>query len=216
MGPTKYHTRIILIALFGVAMAYFEAAVVIYLRELYYPGGFSFPLKLIPIRLIYIELFREAATIIMLVTVAGLAGKKFWERFGYFITLFGVWDIFYYIWLKITVSWPSSFLEYDILFLIPLPWIGPVIAPVLVAILMVVFGFLITGLYARGYAFKPTAITWVLSISATAILMYSFMQDTDATLRQQMPHDYPYILLITGLLLYTIAFWFSYRRAKKE
>jgi hypothetical protein len=216
MRPTKYHTRIIMTALFGMAMAFFEAAVVVYLRELYYPHGFSFPLRLIPLRLIYIELFREAATIIMLTVVAGLAGKKFWERFGYFIILFGVWDIFYYIWLKITVNWPSSLLEYDILFLIPLPWVGPVIAPVLVAILMVVFGFLITVLYARGYTFKPTAFTWTLSIAATTILLYSFMRDTDATLRQQMPHDYPYILLIAGLLLYMVAFWNSYIRAKKE
>ena len=111
MNQTRYATRLFLILLFGVAVAYFEAAVVVYLRELFYPDGFSFPLTVIPLSLYAIELFRELATIVILITVAALAGKRFWERFGFFIILFGVWDIFYYIWLKTTINWPSSLLD---------------------------------------------------------------------------------------------------------
>jgi len=196
-------------------MGYFEAAVVVYLRELFYPGGFSFPLKLMSERLIIIELFREASTIAMLIAVAALAGKKFWERFGYFLILFGVWDIFYYIWLKATINWPSSIFDWDILFLIPLPWIGPVIAPSLVALLMIVTGIAITRLFNRGYDFKPTGITWLLAVIATIAILYSFMRDIDAGLYQTVPKPYCYRMLCAGLVLYAAAFIPSYRKARR-
>lgn len=212
MAQIEYRTRIILILLFGVSFAYVEATVVVYLRELLYPEGFTFPLKLMPLNLITIELFRELVSIVMLVAVAAVTGKKFWERFGYFITLFGVWDIFYYIWLKVTIDWPSSLLDWDILFLIPIPWIGPVIAPVLVALLMVITGLSITSLFVRGYTFRPTVLAWVLSVVGTAALLFSFMGDTGATLHQQMPQPYIYGFLIVGLLLYLIAYLVSYRK----
>jgi len=194
-------------------MAYVEAMVVVYLRELLYPEGFSFPLKLMPLNLIVMELSRELASIAMLVAIAAIAGKKFWERFGYFIILFGTWDIFYYVWLKVTIGWPSSLFDWDILFLIPIPWIGPVIAPVLVALLMVIIGLSITSLFARGYTFRPTALAWVLSVVGTTAILFSLMRDTGATLYQQMPQPYMYGLLIVGLLLNLIAYLVSYRRA---
>ena len=213
MAQRDHRTKIILILLFGVAMAYVEAMVVVYLRELLYPEGFSFPLKLMPLNLIVMELFRELASIVMLVAVAGIAGKKFWERFGYFIILFGTWDIFYYVWLKVTIDWPSSLFDWDILFLIPIPWIGPVIAPVLVALLMVVTGLSITSLFVRGYTFRPTALAWILSVVGTTAILFSFMRDTGATLHEQMPQPYMYGFLIVGLLLNLIAYLVSYRRA---
>jgi len=212
VAQRDHRIRVIFILLFGVAMAYVEAMAVVYLRELLYPEGFSFPLKLIPLNLIAMELFRELASVVMVVAVAAIAGKKFWERFGYFIILFGIWDIFYYIWLKVTIDWPSSFFDWDILFLMPIPWIGPVIAPVLVALLMVITGLSIISLFARGYTFRPTALAWVLSVFGTAALLFSFMRDTGATLYQQMPQPYMYGLLIVGLLLILIAYLVSYRK----
>ena len=193
-------------------MAYVETMAVVYLRELLYPEGFSFPLKLMPLNLIAMELSRELASIVMLVAVAAIAGKKFWQRFGYFIILFGIWDIFYYIWLKVAIDWPSSLFDWDILFLIPIPWIGPVIAPVLVALLMVITGLSITSLFAQGYTFRPAALAWVLSAVATAAILFSFMRDTGATLYQQMPQPYMYGFLIVGLLMNLIAYLVSYRR----
>ncbi len=212
MAQRDHRTRVIFIILFGVAMAYVEAMVVVYLRELLYPEGFSFPLKLMPLNLIAMELSRELASIVMLVAVAAIAGKKFWERFGYFIILFGIWDIFYYIWLKVTIDWPSSLFDWDILFLIPIPWIGPVIAPILVALLMVITGLSITSLFVRGYTFRPTALAWILSVVGTTALLFSFMRDTGATLYQQMPQPYMYGLLIVGLLLNLMAYLLSYRK----
>ncbi len=213
---SDFNKKLLYISLFAVAMAYFESAVVVYLRELYYPEGFTLPLKVINNRMIRIELFRELATIIMMITVSAVCGKRFWERFGYFLILFGVWDIFYYIFLKITLGWPSSLFDWDVLFLIPVPWIGPVIAPSLVALIMIIIGFSITGLFNTGYHFKPTAITWFLTIIATGMILFSFMYDTDATLRLENPQPYFYWLLISGLTLYLVAYLHSYREAVKQ
>jgi hypothetical protein len=211
-----YRNKIILLIIFGVAMGYFEAALVIYLRELYYPDGFSFPLIIIPERIILVELIREISTIVMLIAVAAVSGRKFWERFGYFIIIFGIWDIFYYVWLKVILDWPSSLFDYDILFLIPLPWIGPVIAPVLISILMISFGIIITKIYDRGHVFRPSVSSWILAIPATLVILYSFMRDTQAGLYQTSPQPYAYWLLGIGIILYTVSFIIAWRRSDKS
>ncbi len=203
---TAYSGKLLLVAFFAIAFAYVETTVVLYLRELIYPEGFSFPLKEIPQRLIMIELLRELATMIMLITVALIIARRTWERFAYFVFAFGIWDIFYYVWLKATINWPASLTEWDVLFLIPLPWIGPVLAPVLIALLMTVVGFLIIRLTNRGGYFRPPILSWILAAAATALILYSFMSDTNATLRLQMPQPYSYPLLIAGLLLYVVGF----------
>jgi hypothetical protein len=204
------------ILVFGIAMALVEAAVVAYLRALYYPEGFAFPLKLITARHFIVELGREAATIFMLVSVAALIGKRFWEKFAYFIICFGFWDIFYYVWLKLILGWPSSLLDWDILFLIPLPWIGPVIAPVSIAIMMILAGLLIIALYKRGYDFRPSFLTWVLTIIGTLTILYSFMRDTGAGLHQQMPLPYRHDLLIAGEILYVLALFLAWRNTVRK
>jgi len=203
--------KIFWILIFSIAMALVEAAVVAYLRALYYPEGFAFPLELITVRHFIVELGREAATIFMLLSVAALSGKRFWEKFAYFVICFGFWDIFYYLWLKLALGWPSSLLDWDILFLIPLPWIGPVIAPVSIAIMMILAGLLIIALYKRGYDFRPSFLTWVLTIIGTLTILYSFMRDTGAGLHQQMPLPYRYDLLIAGELLYVLALFLAWR-----
>lgn len=213
---TGYAGKLLLVATFAVAFAYVETTVVIYLREIIYPEGFSFPLKQIPPRLIVIELLRELATMIMLTALAIGIARRAWERFGYFVFAFGVWDVFYYVWLKATINWPSSLTEWDVLFLIPLPWIGPVIAPALIAALMVVTGFLIVRLISSGGLFRPPIVSWMMAWAATALVLYSFMRDTDATLRLQMPRPYSYLILTAGLLLYIVGFVISYRMALRS
>ena len=216
LSRTDYRVKVLLLLLFGAAMAYCEAAVVVYLRGLFYPEGFSFPLKLIPRSFIAVEVFRELATIVMLVTVATIVAKTFWERFGYFMILFGIWDIFYYVWLKTTIDWPSSLFDWDVLFLIPLPWIGPVMASLLVALSMFIMGLAITHLFAQGYSFKLTPLGLILSALGIIVIVLSFIWDTSATLHQQMPQPYHYSLLIVGLVLCLIAFMIAYRLSAKR
>jgi len=198
--------RVLLVSLFAVAFGFVESSVVVYLRSLYYPEGFTFPLKVISEAHIAVELAREGATIVMLVAVGWLAGATGWQRFGYFVVAFGIWDIFYYVWLKVVLDWPAALSDWDVLFLIPLPWISPVIAPVLISILMVVCGVLMILRIQQGRHFRPTLISWVLALAATVIAVYSFTYDVEATLRGGMPSPYPYGCLLVSLVLYTSAF----------
>jgi hypothetical protein len=212
MNNMNMVSKIFWIAIFAVAMAFVESAVVVYLRAIFYPDGFQLPLRTITDYKIIVEIFREVATIFMLMSVAFLAGKGRWERFAWFLLSFGVWDIFYYVWLKVLVDWPSSLFTWDILFLIPLPWIGPVIAPLSVSFMIIIFSVLITRLIHNGHDFKPAASSYIFAISAIAVLLYSFMHDTGATLHQQIPKPYRYGLLITGDILFITAFLISYAR----
>jgi hypothetical protein len=208
--------KILWVTVFGIAMALVEAAIVVYLRAIYYPDGFSFPLKVIPLQHYIVELGREAATILMLMSVAALCGKQFWERFAHFIVCFGIWDIFYYVWLRVAIAWPTSLFDSDILFLIPLPWIGPVIAPVTISVFMIVIGLFIITLYRNGHEFRPSLLTWVFTITGTLIILYSFMKDLDASIHLQMPLPYRYDLLAAGLVLYAAAFFLAWRNTVKK
>ena len=210
MNRTSLISKIFWLVIFAIAMAFVESAVVVYLRAIFYPDGFKFPLKAITDYKIIIEVFREAATIFMLLSVTFLAGAKRWERFAYFMLTFGVWDIFYYIWLKVLINWPASILDYDILFLIPIPWISPVIAPASISLLMIIFSILIAHSIQNGHDFRPTLLSRILASAGIAFILYSFMRDINATLHQQMPKPYHYEFLIIGDIMFVAAFMISY------
>lgn len=130
------------LATYAIAMALVEAAIVVHLRHVYYAAN---PLALFPLVLLNpddlaLELAREFATVIMILAVAMLAVRGFMRRFAAFVYVFGLWDVFYYIWLKVYLGWPTQWLEWDILFLIPWPWFGPWLAPVLIALLFTFWG----------------------------------------------------------------------------
>lgn len=194
--------RLFWVSLFSVSFAFVEAAVVVYLRSIYYPEGFSFPLKLISPAHLPVELVRELSTIIMLAAVGILAGTTRWSRFAFFAIAFGVWDIFYYVWLKLTLDWPASLFDWDVLFLIPVPWIGPVIAPAVISLLLITAGWMILGKESSGAAFKPGRLAWALAIFGSAIVLFTFVWDFDATLRFRMPQPYRYDLFLVGIACY--------------
>jgi hypothetical protein len=210
----NFFSRILTVSIFAAAMGYLEAAVAVYLRRLYYPDGFIFPLR-IPSEIAGIEIAREAATIIMLLTVAMLAGKRFWKRFGYFLILFGVWDIFYYIWLKVVIDWPAGILDTDVLFLVPLPWIGPVIAPVLVSLLMIIIGISLTHRLDTGIKFSPPLLSWIMGGAATLIILYSFITGSADLSKPVEPEDYNYPILFVGLIFYGISYMWALRKSEK-
>ncbi|MGD2034015.1 MAG: hypothetical protein PVF73_03090 [Bacteroidales bacterium] len=170
----KKQPVILWILLFGITMGFFESAVVIYLREIYFPGGFDFPLRPMSDRIYSTELFRELASLLMIVSVAYIAGSNALNRFGYFLFIFAVWDIFYYVFLRLFILWPESFLTWDVLFLIPVAWIGPVICPLILSVTMLVLAFLILDrdhhkkLKVPGYA-------WGLLTSGSVVVVLSFI-----------------------------------------
>lgn len=147
---------------FSVAFAYIESAVVVYLRAIFYPDGFTFPLQMFDVtalgkRLTVTEIGREAATLVLIVTAAWLFGRNRQQRSAYVLVIFAVWDIFYYVWLKVLLDWPASIMDWDVLFLIPYVWASAVLCPVLVAMAMFAFGVAILWRSARG---KPLSIEW--------------------------------------------------------
>lgn len=166
-----------LVILFSIAMGFLESAVVIYLREHYYPQGFQFPLVPVSLTTGITEIGREAATVIMLICIGWLAGFNATTRFAYFILSFAVWDIMYYIGLKLVLNWPVSILEWDILFLIPFPWLGPVLAPCLLSVLMIILAlFLLKNSMQKLSQLLP-AKSWMLLIFGSLICIGSFLYE---------------------------------------
>ena len=165
------------LATFGVAMGFLEAVVVVYLRLLFYPEGFAFPLRPMSPALLSIESLREISTIVMLITVSILAGSGFLRRFSFFLIIFGVWDIFYYVWLKALVNWPSTLLDWDVLFLIPVIWTGPVLAPVICSGTMIALGGYFLVLLNKGYSVRMRRSEWFLMGIGTLLIFFTFVWD---------------------------------------
>jgi hypothetical protein len=163
--------------LYAVAMGLLESAVVIDLRALYYPTGFSFPIVPIGRTIAITELFREVATMVMLLAPGAMVTRRALERFAWFIYCFGVWDLFYYVFLKVVLDWPATWLEWDLLFLLPMPWVGPVLAPCIVAVGMVVFGVSILEGRRRNAQATVMWTEWVLLLVSVALMLYAFMEE---------------------------------------
>ena len=168
---------IIWVSLFAIAMGFMESSVVIYLRQIYYKDGFQFPLRVIDAFIGRVEFIREFATIIMLIAIGFMAGKTKLQRFAYFVFAFAIWDLFYYIFLYLFLAWPSSLSTWDILFLIPVPWVGPVWAPCLLSLLMIT-GSLYTILQIeKDKYFRIHPLHWWMLISGAFVCIVSFMWD---------------------------------------
>ena len=199
-----------------ISLAYIESAVVVYLRELYYPDGFYFPMKIIQNYIAWIEIGREAATIIILWFSAVLAADKFKQRFAFFLFNFGIWDIFYYVWLKVFLNWPAEWLEWDVLFLIPLPWISPWEAPVIVSIGLIICAYLILKNPDRFPEHIFNKQEWIIEIICASLILWSFLWQTDNVLKGGIPDYYPWWLFIigfvSGILVFLNRFFNKFRQ----
>jgi len=158
-----------------------ESAVVVYLRHIAYPAGFAFPLQPFPAGLLLTEVLREGFTLLMLLCAVWLAGSSRWKRLGGFLWSFAVWDLGYYLFLKLLLGWPPSLLTWDLLFLIPLPWSGPVLTPALNALTMLWMGWVMMR-KAPAFQLERPAAFWlpvllgcVLTIGAYAWPWLTYM-----------------------------------------
>ncbi len=173
MTKQPLFSKMIWLILFSIAFGLLESVIVVYLRELYYPQGFNFPLANIPPNVYFTEIGREVATLLMLASIGILVGRTAYEKFAFFLISFGVWDIFYYVFLKMILGWPASFLTWDILFLIPIVWLGPVLAPMLCALSMISLGIL----YLSKKDIRFSRLEWSLLIAGSLLILYSFLRD---------------------------------------
>jgi hypothetical protein len=221
----KYETarRWIWVGVFAVAFAWVEGAVVVYLREIFYAGSFYFPIvvnwdnkEYVANPLTSIEIIRESATIIMLAAIGCLSGNNYWQKFSFFMIAFGVWDIFFYLWLKVMVNWPESLLTWDILFLIPLPWVAPVITPVLISLAMIAAGSLIICYDEKGVEIKFFWYDWAIVMGCGLLMIIAFCWDwkniirlPDGTERTGIPNPFLWGLYLPAYFLSVC--WFGIR-----
>jgi hypothetical protein len=185
MAFYKAFYTLIWITFLAVAMAFLESAVVIYLRELYYPAGFDFPMVTMPGRIALTEILREVATVIMLLAMGFLAGKNARQRFAWFIYSFAIWDIFYYVFLKIFLDWPSSWFTWDILFLVPVVWTGPVLAPVLVSFTMIILALTILYFDQKQEQWLMGKLSIFMVILGSVLIFLSFIWDFSSFMQRQ-------------------------------
>ena len=185
-------------ALYAIAMAAVESAVVVYLRAQHTGAA---PLSVLqyelPSHLLTIEIAREAATLLMLIAVAAIAGRNAWEGFLYFAFAFGLWDICYYVWLWVFIGWPPSLLTWDVLFLIPVPWIGPVLAPVIVSLCLVGGALWLLSRPER----RLSRRAWALGTFGCAIVLLSFMIDHNYVFEATDPPRFRWELFWAGILV---------------
>jgi hypothetical protein len=193
------------LSVFAVSFALVECAAVIYLRRLYYPEGFSFPLKPMAPDVAGVEIFREAATIIMLGAVAAAAGKGAVQKFAFFMFLFGTWDVFYYAWLWIFTGWPGSFFTPDLLFLVPAAWWGPVLAPLIVAATLCAASVIIIRRGEAGASLVPKWRDAAPAITGVLMILYAFMSDSAVLMAGKPPPPFKWGLFGLGETLAVVA-----------
>jgi hypothetical protein len=208
------------VALFAVAMAFFESAVVVYLRAVWQIGDSLFPVKpFLEERandpLLRVEAAREAATLVLFLALAwavarahavrggGAAPRKRVVWWAVVLLAFGVWDIFYYVWLVVCLGWPASLATWDVLFLLPVQMTGPVYAPVSVSVLMIAGALLFLHCENTGRRVRLDAWVWVLFAAAFAAILASFytngVPSTGGKGEADLVYWWPLLILGDGL-----------------
>ena len=236
MTPSPTARTLLIVALFAIAMGYLESAVVIYIRAIYYPLGFNFPMKIISQSLMLTEFWREVATIIMLLGIALIAGKTVIARFAYFIYAFAIWDIFYYVFLYLLIQWPPQLLTWDVLFFIPTTWIGPVIAPIINSLTMTALALIILLSPQRKTPFKLGWFIWTLLIEGSIIIILAYTYEYATFLLQRfsfaqifssanapeqlqyatsyIPQHFPWFIFLLGQSIHLLAIGLILKRVR--
>jgi hypothetical protein len=220
MHPFPLRRTLIALLLFGSGFGYLEAAVVSYLRLLHEPARQRFhpgrsPAELFPLLtveqrlaagseqqgVLLMELGREAATIIMLASAALAVARNAGQWAAAMAIAFGTWDITFYMFLKVLLDWPASLLTWDILFLIPVPWAGPVLAPLLVSSAMIATGVWHLRSAARGEPIRIGAPQWSGIVTGAVVIVISFATDYRSLLDAGMPNPFNWPVFLAGLAI---------------
>lgn len=222
VADTNSRRVILSLILFGIAFGYLEAAVVVYLRQIGAPvraaAGLP-PQQLFPLttmeqlrpqmKTVQIELGREAATLLMLAAAAWAATSSPRRWLAAFSLAFGVWDLAFYVWLRVLIGWPDSLGDWDILFLLPVPWAAPVLAPVVVAASLAIGGAVALWRTPK----RVPMLSRVLLACGMIVLLASFMWDWRYWLAGGMPRGFPWDIFALGEGLGIGGFALAFRRA---
>jgi hypothetical protein len=220
MHQIPWKRTVFALFLFGTAFGYLEAAVVSYLRLLHEPARLRFyptrpPAELFPLltldqlraagpqqmQTLATEIGREAATLIMLAAIALAVARNAGEWAAAFVVAFGVWDVTFYLFLKVLLDWPPSLFTWDILFLLPVPWVGPVLAPVMVSLAMIVAGIWHLWRAARAEPVRIGPAHWTGILAGAAIMVLAFALDYRNIMSAGSPRPFRWSIFGLGLLL---------------
>jgi hypothetical protein len=208
--------------LFALAFGWIEASVVVYLRQIsaresaIRAGGclpdLQVPLMALPEHLLALEVAREASTLILLVSVGVLAGRRLADRIGAFLLTFGIWDIAFYAVLRLVTGWPGSLSTWDILFLIPSPWVAPVWAPVTIAVFLVIGGSYLFWTPDRERRYRWTDAGVLLG--SAGLPFVAFLAGSDAVVDHRLPERFPLWVFWSGVILGSV--WFVHAEWRKR
>jgi hypothetical protein len=214
----NWKRTVTLLVVFGLSFGYVEAAVVVYLRTMTdavhvsdfasASSGDLFPIPT-PVelrsadhgqlwKLLEVEIPREAATLIMMAAVAIALGTSGIEAAAAFVLVFGVWDIAFYGFLKLLIGWPPSLFTWDLLFLLPVPWSGPVLAPVIVSLSMIFGGTLVLRRQGSGRPVQWDFTHWAGIVLGALVILLSFTWDYPVIVAGRMPRPYSWLLFGLG------------------
>jgi len=212
----SFRATAVVVLVFAVAMAYLESAVVVYLTlALGGHVGEIFPLRpaIEAGELVAIEVGREAATLVMIATVGVLVGRTWVERLAWSAVVFGTWDIGYYAWLHVFAGWPPSLSTMDLLFLIPVPWVGPVWSPVAVSVALVGVGLLAARALRSGRTMVLKRWHWAAGLAGGMLVILSWTVDAGTLADGGLPGPYPWPVFAAGMLLALVAAFDALRSA---
>ncbi len=189
-GLEEIQKKLFFLTIFGIAMGALEAIAIVYLRKISTLEGNAFYRRPVFLSLSF-ESIREISTIVMLLMVGVIAGRNFLQRCSCFLYVFGVWDIVYYLGLKMLIGWPESLLTWDNLFYLPVLWQGPVLAPLVCSLLMILFSIEMIYLQERGYPINERKIGFL--VMGGLSLFFSFIWNS-----VYHTSEYPWSLFGTG------------------
>ena len=200
----RFLTTVITVAAFAIAMAYLESAVVVYLQR----ALSMTPETLFPLRgqqvvgdLAAIEVGREAATLVMLAAIGCLVGRRWADRLAWTAVAFGVWDLFYYVWLWVFIGWPHSLGTWDVLFLIPVPWAGPVWAPAAVSAALIGSGLAAAYSVRAGRMPRVGLVRGAGAVVGGLLVVGSFTANAPALIDGRLPGWYPWPIFVAGMAI---------------
>ena len=218
--PQDLRRRLAVLVLFGITFGYTEAATVVYLRVMYepvhaqlFPGRAAddlFPLFSLEqwsregpeaLRTPLTEIGRELGTLLLLALLAVSTSRSAPQGFASFLLAFGVWDLCYYLWLRVLIGWPRSLWDWDLLFLPPVPWVGPVLAPLAVAAVMVVTAGLFFRREALGRPLRPRPGHWAVVLAGGLTVMAAFWWDYRNILAGGAPNPFNWPVFALGLTI---------------
>ncbi len=204
------------LALVAVAFGIVEGSLVTVYRLWLDPRAEAFPLVALPAAVAGLERLREAATLILLTSVATLAAKLPSARFAAFLFLFGIWDLVYYATLRLTLGWPDGLGTWDLLFLLPVPWLAPVYAPLSIALVMIGVGIVTLRHTQRHAAFDVQPIHVAAGVLGGLACIWSFVESENARALRSLPPRYAFEWLVLGLGIGIAGFVDAARRNRRR